>query len=509
MLTRRSLIRAGASVGAAAALTAGTGGLMLAQAAGATPWKTLQGRLSGRLVLPGDATYETAKQLQLAQFDVIHPQAIAYCTSEADVAACIRFAQDYGLAPAVRSGGHSQAGYSTTPGLVIDVSKLNHVRPGDTVHLGPGSQGVDVLNSLAPYNIQVAAGTCPTVAVGGWLQGGGLGYATRKFGMGADRLVSARVVLANGRTVRASETENPDLYWGLRGGGGGNFGVVTDFEVQPVQIPSLTTYNLNFAWSDAVQVILAWQDWIATAPRELSSELLFLLSTDAPAGTEPYVVLTGGYAGPQADCDRALDRLVAAVGRPTTSRTVSELPYREAMMNVFGCGTKTVDQCHRIGYSPEAQLTRDNYSLGRNNFFARGWTRANAEAAVAAFTADFRPGQFRFLGLFAYAGKVNDVAPTATAFVHRDSLFNAGYSVGLTNPNLTQEDKDRGQAWVDNGFNTVEPFSASLHQSYQNYMDPALTNWREAYYGRNYTRLRSVKRTYDPNRFFRFAQGID
>ncbi|MFD7258082.1 FAD-binding oxidoreductase [Streptomyces sp. NPDC059874] len=507
MLSRRSLIRAGAGVGAAAALTAGSGGLMPAQAAGATPWKTLQNGLSGRLVLPSDPTYDTAKQLQLAQFDAIHPQAIAYCTSEADVAACVRFAQDHGLAPAVRSGGHSQAGYSTTPGLVIDVSRLNSVRPGDTVHLGPGSQGVDVLDSLAPYGIQVASGTCATVAVGGWLQGGGLGYASRKFGMGADRLVSARVVLANGRTVRASQDEHPDLYWALRGGGGGNFGVVTDFEVRPVQIPSLTTYNLTFGWADAVQVILAWQDWIATAPRELSSELMFLLSTDAPAGSEPYVVLTGGYAGPKAACDRALDQLVAAVGRPSATRQVAELPYREAMMNVFGCGTKTVTECHRIGYSPDAQLPRDNYSTGRNMFFSRAWTRTAAEAALGAFTNDARPGQFRFLGLFAYGGKINDVAPTATAFVHRDALFNAGYSVGLTRQDLGQDEKDRGQAWVDNGFTTMDPYST--HRSYQNYMDPALTNWRQAYYGLNYSRLRSVKRAYDPHRFFRFAQGID
>ncbi|MFD3700433.1 FAD-binding oxidoreductase [Streptomyces sp. NPDC058646] len=507
MISRRSLIRAGASVGAAAALTTG-GGLMLAHAAGPTvPWSRLQRRLSGRLVLPADPTYETAKQLQLAQFDAIHPQAIAYCTSEADVAACIRFAQDHALAPAVRSGGHSAAGYSTTPGLVIDVSRLNSVRPGDTVHLGPGSQGVDVLNTLSPYGIQVASGTCPTVAVGGWLQGGGLGFPSRKFGMGSDRLVSARVVLACGTTVRAAQDEHPDLYWALRGGGGGNFGVVTDFEVRPVQIPSLTTYNLNFRWSDAVTLILAWQDWIADAPRELSSELLFLLPTDAPQGTEPNVVLMGGYAGAKADADRTLDRLVAAAGIATTSRQVVELPYQQAMMNIFGCGDKTVTQCHRIGYSPDAQLPRDNYATGRNQFFAQKWTRTAAEKALGSFTADFRPGQFRFLGLFAYGGQINEVAPTATAFVHRESLFNAGYSVGLTRPDAGQEDKDRGQAWVDGAFTAMDSYS--MQRSYQNYMDPALTNWRQAYYGQNYARLRSVKRAYDPDRFFRFAQGID
>ncbi|MFI5619832.1 FAD-binding oxidoreductase [Streptomyces sp. NPDC051567] len=507
MISRRSLIRAGAGVGAAAALTVGSGGLMLAQAAGTAPWSTLRRRLSGPLVLPADASYTTAKQVQLAQFDAIHPQAVAYCLDECDVATTVRFAQDNGLATAVRSGGHSAAGYSTTPGLVLDVSRMNTVRPGETVHLGPGSQGVDILNTLAPHGIQMASGTCPTVAAGGWIQGGGLGFASRRFGMGADRLVSARVVLADGRTVRAAQDEHPDLYWALRGGGGGNFGVVTDFEVRPVRIPSLTSYNLGFRWTDAASAILAWQDWIATAPRELSSELLFLLSTDAPAGSEPYVVLTGGYIGPQADCDRVLDRFVAAAGVPAVTRTVAELPYQQAMMKVFGCGEKTVTECHRIGYSPDAQLPRDNHSTGRNLYFGAPWTRAAAEAALASFTADARPGQFRFLGLFAYGGQINDLAPNATAFVHRDALFNAGFSVGLTRPDAGQDDKDRAQAWANGAFTTMDPYS--LHRSYQNYMDPALTDWRQAYYGQNYARLRTVKRAYDPHRFFRFAQGID
>ncbi|MEV5989544.1 FAD-binding oxidoreductase [Streptomyces sp. NPDC052051] len=508
MLSRRSLIRASAATTAAVALTAGSGGLVLAAGSGTVPWSTLRAALTGSLVLPEDAGYDTARQLQLAQFDAIHPQAVAYCATEADVAACIRFAQDNGLATAVRSGGHSAAGYSTSPGLVIDVSRLNRVRvSGSTVHAGPGCQGVDVVNSLATYGLQVAGGTCPTVAMGGWLQGGGLGYASRKYGMGADRLVSARVVLADGRIVRASADEHPDLYWALRGGGGGNFGVVTDYEVRPVQIPVLTLFNLNFHWADARQVILAWQDWMADAPRELATELMFLYSTDAPSGTEPNVILTGGYHGSQSDCDALLDALVTAVGQPATSRDSSELPYAQAMMQLYGCGDKTVSECHRVGFTPDAQLPRDTYTSGRNLFFARRWTSAEAQSALDAFTADARPGQFRFLGLFPYGGAINDVAPTATAFVHRDSLFNAGYSVTLSTADPAQADRDRAQAWVDGGYATVAP--SSNHESYQNYMDPALTSWREAYYGQNYARLQTVKRAYDPNRFFRFAQGVD
>lgn len=508
MLSRRSLIRATAATGAAAALTAGAGGLVLAAAPAAVPWSTLGDGLTGRLVLPADPAYDTARQLQLAQFDAVHPQAVAYCATESDVAACVRFAQDNGLATAVRSGGHSAAGYSTGPGLVIDVSRLAAVSTdGATVHLGPGTQGVDALNALATHGVQIAGGTCPTVAMGGWVQGGGFGYSARKYGMGCDRLVSARVVLADGRAVRASATDNPDLFWALRGGGGGNFGVVTAYEVTPVSIPRLTLFNLNFRYGDAPQLILAWQDWIASAPRELGCELMFLHSTDAPAGTEPTVVLTGAYQGAQADCDRLLDGLTTAVGHPGTSRSSGELPYAQAMQQVYGCGDLTVSECHRIGFTPEAQLPRDAHTTQRNLYYSRPWTSAAVRSALDALTADPRPGQFRFLGLFPYGGRINEADPTATAFVHRDAVFNAGYSVTLPTADPAGEDRDHARAWVDAAHTTMDAHSS--HESYQNYMDPALADWRRAYYGRNLRRLRAVKRTYDPHRFFRFAQSVD
>ncbi|MFG2329130.1 FAD-binding oxidoreductase [Streptomyces sp. NPDC048604] len=507
MLSRRTLMRAGAATGAAGAFAGGV--LPLAGAvAESVPWGRLRGRLGGELVLPGDPGYEVAKQLQMARYDVVRPRGVAYCASAADVAACLRFAQDHELPAAVRSGGHSQAGYSTSTGLVVDVSRMNGVRPaGATVRIGAGAQGVDIVNTLSPYGLQVASGTCPTVAIGGWLQGGGFGLAARKFGMGADRLVSARVVRADGTSVRCSAGEHPDLYWALRGGGGGNFGVVTEYEVRPVRIPSLSLYNLTFDGADAVEVVLAWQEWIRQAPRELSAELFLLLPEDSPAGTLPTVVLSGGFIGPQAGCDRLLDGLVNGLGRRPVSREVAELPFQQAMMKVFGCADSTVEACHRIGYSPHARLPRENYATYRNVFFARPWTRATAESAVAALVGGPVPGQFRFLGLFAYGGRVGDLAPTETAFVHRDALFEAGYQVGLPVPDPSREQREQAQAWVDGGYATLYP--ASTRRSYQNYMDPALTGWREAYYGCNYPRLRAVKRAHDPHGFFRFAQGVD
>ncbi|MBT2383723.1 FAD-binding oxidoreductase [Streptomyces sp. ISL-11] len=510
MISRRTIVGAGAGLGAVGVLAAGAAGLPVLGSAFATgsPWTRLREKLTGDLVLPSDANYAVAKQLQLSQYDVIAPQAIAYCETGADVAACVRFAQDQHLAATARSGGHSFAGYSTTPGLVIDVSRLNGVRTGrSTVRLGPGCQGVDVVTALDPYGIQVAGGTCPTVAAGGWLLGGGLGPHARKFGMGCDRLVSAQVVLADGTLKRCSEHENADLFWALRGGGGGNFGIVTEYEVRPTQLPSMVVFSLVFPWAAAADTIQAWQRWIASGARELAAELFVQLSTDDPAGTEPTVQVSGTYAGTSAECDLAVGKLLAAVGHQPVSREATELPYRAGMMKVFGCADKSVPQCHRVGYSPQAQLPRDNFVTGRNLYFTGPWTRQATQEALAAFGADIQKGQYRFLGFFAYGGQINTVDPKATAFVHRDVLFETDYQIGLTTPAPAQPAKDAAQAWVNGGYAALDPYSN--HRSYQNYMDPALRNWREAYYGQNYARLRSVKRTYDPHGFFRFAQGID
>ncbi|MEK8108300.1 FAD-dependent oxidoreductase [Micromonospora sp. M12] len=196
-------------------------------------WSRLRHHLHGRLVLPSEADYQKAKQLYQVQFDDTSPRAVAYCASATDVALCLRFAQDHGIPVAARSGGHS-AGIFHDPGLVIDVSELNAVALGNgSVTLGPGAQLIDIMNTLSPSGLGISGGYCPTVAAGGFLQGGGMGLFTRSIGMASDKVTSARVVLANGTVVTASPTQNPDLYWALRGGGGGNFGIVTSYEITP------------------------------------------------------------------------------------------------------------------------------------------------------------------------------------------------------------------------------------------------------------------------------------
>ncbi|MEV6683850.1 FAD-binding oxidoreductase [Streptomyces sp. NPDC051130] len=512
MLERRAVLRLSAGAAAAA-----VGGSMVAGVASAAvadtgvrrgagvDWSRLSSHLSGDLVLPTDARYEQASRLAIGQFDAIRPQAVAYCQSEEDVRTVLAFAQDNTLRLVPRSGGHSFGGYSTTTGLVLDVSRLDSVRlTADTVVMGPGLQQVDALTQLAPRGVQVASGLCPGVCPGGFVQGGGMGWQTRKFGMALDRLVSARVVLADGRRVTASATENCDLFWALRGGGGGNFGVVTSFEVKPTQVPSIVNFNLTWPWEAAQKVIAAWQRWVIGGSRDLGTGL-GVQWLDAGTG-RPELLVYGGWLGRTDAFTAVLDAFVRDAGSAPTTRSVEEQPYQKAMMSYYGCADLTPDQCHTVGYSPEAAVPRTNFAIDRSRLFSAAIPDSGIEKALEAFVANPRAGQFRFLSFFALGGAAKEPGRTDTAFVHRDTEFYAGYSLGLNEAKYTPEDEAAGRAWAEAGFRAIDPYSN--HESYQNFIDPSLTDWKTAYYGENYARLLTVKRKYDRHQVFSFAQGI-
>lgn len=287
MWNRRNLLRAGGATVAGGAAVAVLPGI----SHGSTGrrrrdrWETLRGRLTGRLVLPSDEGYDLSRQSHYAMYDTVRPQAVAQCETTADVQECVRFATEQGIPLRVRSGGHNFAGWSIGEGLVVDLFRMKNVSVtagGSTVHVGPGSTSIETISALEPHGLQLPTGTCPTVAPGGFLTGGGIGHQTRKFGLGSDRLVSARVVLADGRAVLASEREHPDLFWALAGGGGGNYGIVTDFELRPVDAPSMVFYQSMWSVDRAPEVLAAWQRWIADAPDDLGSMIALVRPRAAP-----------------------------------------------------------------------------------------------------------------------------------------------------------------------------------------------------------------------------------
>ena len=504
-LSRRALL--GAAAASAIGVVAGASGASGSTAGSRTNWEALRRHLDGDLVLPSDPSYALAREQSLRQFDQVHPQAVAYCSSEADVRTVLAFAHDHAVHTVPRSGGHSFGGYSTTPGMILDVSRLNQVAiDGDHVVLGGGTQLVDALAALTPHGLAVAGGLCPTVGVGGFIQGGGIGYQTRKYGLASDRLISANVVLADRRIVRASATENPDLFWALRGNGGGNYGVVTSYTVDPVRRSDIVFYRLVWPWAAAASLIENWQQWIIDAPDDLAS--LLLAMNNNPAAPAPQVTVQGAWYSTVEELNSLLDELVGLVGVAPVARGVAAETVHEAMMQAYRCATLTTAQCHRVGTAPDALVPKYNYYRTRCRMFGGAVPTADVDQLLTVLTQPLQGGggQARMLYFEALGGAANLLARTDTAYVHRTTKMLAGVTATLSNLDYTDDDTAAAESWLADGFGVLD--RNSLHESYQNYMDPALTDWRRAYYAENYPRLVRIKRAYDPHQFFRFARGI-
>ena len=504
MINRRSFL-AGAG-GVALATTALTGAAQAKGDAFGTRWSRLADRLQGRLVLPSDSDYQRAKQLYQVQFDATSPRAVAYCASAADVSACVRFAEAYGIPVAARSGGHSAGGYSTTEGLVIDVSELNSVALGESsVRMGPGAQLVDIADTLAPAGLGISGGYCPTVAAGGFLQGGGMGLFTRSVGIASDNVTSTQVVLADGRVVTASPRSHSDLYWALRGGGGGNFGIVTSYDVTPSPLTDVAAINLVWTFDQSLDMLDGWTRWLPDAPWTIGSGVNVTL-TDAGPGTVPTASVFLGSEDTGAGFDAEIARLISLVGRPPVYQQKFTAPYRSVLMSLYQCSDLTAQQCHRADTSPDGRIQRPAFGAWRSRLFERTMPREGWAKALETFNANRFAGQMRQLQISALGGRANTVARDATAYVHRDSLFSVSYLTSNAAAPVAAEAKAAAWEYVDDGFAVIDPYSNG--ETYQNFIDPRLPDWRRSYYAENYARLARVKDTYDPHRFFRFAQGV-
>ncbi|HEX4203896.1 MAG TPA: FAD-binding oxidoreductase [Ktedonobacteraceae bacterium] len=470
-------------------------------------WSALAKRMKGPLILPGSAQYATARQLFDPRFDGVKPAAIAYCATPTDVQVCLAFAHRFNVAVTARSGGHSYAGYSTTTGLVLDVTHMNTVALNSnkaSATVGAGAKLIDVYTALASHGLVVPAGSCPTVGVAGLTQGGGVGVIGRKFGLTCDNLLSAQVVTADGRVLTCDSKQNPDLFWALRGGGGGNFGVVTSFTFQTHQVPTLSLFTLQWSWGSAADVVNAWQSWAPQAPDEVWSNCLLLAPANKNAS--PLVQVNGVYVGGLAPLNSLLLQLTKRIGAAPSSRFVWTDSILNTMLYEAGCYNKTVAECHLPTQNPQGQYQR---SVGgaKSDYFTKALPRPAINVLVNAISkrhASTTLGEGG-ISLDASGGAINRVAANATAFVHRNDLFSAQYNASW-NVSDARSIVDANHAWLNATWQAMRPYASGA--AYQNYIDPDLKNWQQAYYGSNFSRLQQVKATYDPHNFFHFAQSI-
>ncbi|CAG6392434.1 FAD-binding oxidoreductase [Streptomyces cocklensis] len=459
----------------------------------AADWPALGSALHGRLVRPKDAAYATDRRLYNTRFDHLRPAAIAHVSGADDIRRCLDFAHRTATTPVVRSGGHSYAGWSSGDGkLVIDVSELNSIRlDGTTATVGAGAKLIDVYATLGKQGRTIPAGSCPSVGVSGLTLGGGHGVMSRSMGLTCDNLIGATLITADGTTHEVSADQEPDIFWALRGAGCGNFGVVTSLRFSTHPVPEVVTGYLTWPWGRAAEVLTAWQGWGPDQPDHLWSAL----HLDCAPGGSPTVSVAMLSTGSKSDLSAAADRLADAAGAPASSVSLHPHTYLEAMFAYAGCSGQSAAQCH---LAPEGHLGRDTYTA-RSDFYDTDLPAAGVSALLSQVErlASASGGGAGSIALTALGGAVNRVSPTATAFSHRGSRFLAQY---LASAALSTT------SWLDTTHDAMRRYASG--GAYQNYTDPALTDWRTAYYGQNAGRLAALKRTLDPQRLFDFPQAL-
>ncbi|HTX30539.1 MAG TPA: FAD-binding oxidoreductase [Solirubrobacteraceae bacterium] len=453
--------------------------------------RTIGEAIRGPVFTPDTPGYSGAARVYNMRFDSERPRWVARPLDASDVSNAIRWAVQHEVPMRARSGGHSYAGYSTLDGgLVLDLRKLSRIsfdRRAGIATIGAGAQLIDVYAALAGRAATIPAGTCPSVGIGGHALGGGMGFAGRAFGLALDNLVALELVTADGLVRTVSERSEPELFWALRGSGGGNFAVVTQlsFRVHPLP-PAASWVILSWPWSEAGDALAAWQDWQPGATDRFSS--VFHLET-SPEG--PTASVVGQYLGAARDLPHLLSSLRSVPGATLSFEDEAYLPLQ---MRWAGCVEQSFASCHTEGTYPGGSLLRADFR-GASDYVNRPLPAPGRAAATQAMEArQGQPGSGAIL-FDAYGGAINRVASDDTAFVHRDSLCCLQY--------LTYTGD---QGWIDDTRASMRPYVSGY--CYQNYIDPTLRNWEHAYYGSNYRRLEAVRRQFDPEHRFKFPQGI-
>ena len=449
-----------------------------AKAAARVDLSPLQRRFGGVLVLPESAAYDRERRCFTFNPDTDkHPVAIAKCSDEQDIAACLEFAEAKGLEVAVRSGGHDFLGASTCDGLLIDTRPMASCKlstSGATVIVGAGAKTGEVTKYLQQTGRAVPFGDSGDVGVGGLTLGGGIGWLSGRYGATCDNLVRARLVLADGRHVVASEDENADLFWAIRGGGG-NFGIVSQFEYLTRNVgPVLAGYALYPA-SDISGFLRFYREYMASAPDELVIEVGIVPSEQT---------LITAHVCWSGDMEKGREVLAPLLAYgPPLAVDLSERPYDQ----VGHASPQIQAILHRAPVAmalaaPPVQQQRGG-SLGQIS-----------DAAIHAIVEQIGTarGSWSFSLVHHLHGAVCRVPPTSTALVRPLGSFSYHFNAEWTDDKQAMRQTD----WVIQSGLALEPYSIP---TYVNYLSSSKPIDVQRTYGGNFARLQSIKRRYDPN----------
>ena len=447
----------------------------------------IKGTIKGRVLAPDDANYDEARQIWNAMIDR-RPAVIVQPADAGDVGPAIQFARANALEISVRGAGHNIAGNAVcNGGMMIDFSNMRNVRvdPGKKrATAGPGATLADLDNATRQHGLATPVGINSTTGIAGLTLGGGFGWLTRKHGMTIDNLISAEVVTADGKRLGASEKDNAELFWALRGGGG-NFGVVTEFEfaLHPVG-PEILAGLIVFPFAQAKQVLTRYRQFASAAPEDLSVWAVLRQAPPLPFLPEnvhgqEVVVLPIFYAGAVAEGQKLVERL----------RTFGDVLGEHIDAQPYTQWQKAFDPLLAPG--------------ARNYWKSHNFTEISDGAfdAIIEYAGKLPSPQCEiFIGHI--AGVANRVAPDATAYTHRDAKFVLNVHGRWDSP---AQDAS-GVEWARAFFNASAPYASA--GAYVNFMTEEEGNRVAAAYGSNYDRLVQIKRRYDPENVFHLNQNI-
>ena len=452
--------------------------------------KAFRAQIQGEVLDSASPSYDATRAIWNAMIDR-QPVIIARCRNAADVAASINFARKQGLTIAVRAGGHNVAGYAVCDGgLMIDMSLMNgvHMVPGlERVTVEGGATWGDVDAVTTPFGRATPGGLISGTGVAGLTLSGGIGWLRGQHGLSCDNLMAARVVTADGKLVHASETENPELLWALRGGGG-NFGVVVSFEFKLHAIePELMFCGPAYPEERANEIIPLWRDFMEAAPDRLSGLAEFSTIPQDPAIPESawgrrVLALAHVYDGPADEGERVVQPL-RSFGEPLVDFS-GRMPYRTLQSIYDGLFPKGRDRCY----------WKSTYLKGLGDDVIREITARMA----------LRPSEMTFASIWKFGGAVQRVAADATAFGDRSMSFMLSLDAIWSSP----DDDGPNIGWVRNFCDDMQRHSTG--RMYLNFPGhgEGKNLVRDAFGVEAYGRLQKVKRKYDPENVFRMNQNI-
>lgn len=450
----------------------------------------LRERLRGDVVVPDDPAYDHARSVWNGDIDR-YPAVVVRCAGVADVIDALRFGREEGLEVAVRGGGHNVAGFGTSDGgLVLDLSAMKGIAVNPharTARVQPGVLWGELDHETQAFGLATTGGLVSSTGVAGFTLGGGIGWLMRRHGLAADNLVAADLVTADGEMVRASDDENPELLWGLRGGGG-NFGVVTSFEFRLHPVGPMVYGGAIFHPVERARELLAfYRDWVVNQPDELTTMLTFLAAPPAPfvprelVGT-PMVAVACCYVGAEDDGEEAVAPLRAFA--PATMDKIGPIPYRTLQAKFDGSAPHGIHAYWKTAYLDEL-------------------SDATIDAVVEQCRQLGDLSVFSAFHLHHLGGAVSRVDPSATAFSHRHHPF----AFNLIACWQADEPRAPHVEWARESWEVLR--RQGMGEPYLNFLgDEGPEAVRAAYGDETYRRLADLKRRYDGENLFRLNQNV-